>query len=198
MGGMQANINLKQQGTSASPFQNFTVNSALLSIFEGLSNAGYVSTVITRFQHFRPTCPKPCLCWYTPDQEVAELHDGMDGCLMSWTECKGYPNVCPGLQLDEIHIPPPCTRLWRQPLISNQHDYIIILLYLGCMTSSGQMDIPKLYNSVSFGPNKKWSGQFNWTINRSISTKIIRNWEKFELSISVAQKWWCLGVSHHI
>jgi hypothetical protein len=66
------------------------------------------------------------------------------------------------------------------------------------MTSSGQMNIPKLYNLVSFGPNKKRFGQFDWTVKRSISTKGIRNWGKFEPSISVAQKWWCLGVSHHM
>ena len=73
-----------------------------------------------------------------------------------------------------------------QPLITDNHDYII-LLYLGCMTSSGQMDIPKLYNSISFGPNKNWFGQFDQTIKRSISTKGIRNWGNFEPSILVAQ-----------
>jgi hypothetical protein len=59
------------------------------------------------------------------------------------------------------------------------------------------MEYSKLYNSVSFGPNKNWFGRFDQTIKRSISTKGIRNWGKFEPSISVAQKWCCLGVSHH-
>ena len=76
-------------------------------------------------------------------------------------------------------------------------DYIIILLYLDYMMSSGQFENSKLYNSVSFGPNKNWFGQFDQTTKRSISTKGIRNCGKFEPSISVAQKWWCLGVSHH-
>ena len=76
-------------------------------------------------------------------------------------------------------------------------DYIIILLYLDYMTSSGQFENSKLYNSVSFGPNKNWFGQVDQTTKRSISTKGIRNRGKFEPSISVAQKWWCLGVSHH-
>ena len=76
-------------------------------------------------------------------------------------------------------------------------DYIISLLYLGCMTSSGQIENSKLYNSVSFRPNKNRFGQFHQTTKRSISTKGIRNCGKFEPSISVAQKWWCLGVSHH-
>ena len=76
-------------------------------------------------------------------------------------------------------------------------DYIIILLYLDYMMSSGQFENSKLYNSVSFGPNKIWFGQFDQTTKRSISTKGIRNRGKFEPSISVAQKWWCLGVSHH-
>ena len=62
-----------------------------------------------------------------------------------------------------------------QPLITNNYDYIIILLYLGCMMSFVQMDIPKLYNSISFGPNKNRFGQFDQTIKRSISTKGIRN-----------------------
>jgi hypothetical protein len=55
------------------------------------------------------------------------------------------------------------------------------------------MDIPKLYNSVSFDPNKNQFGQFDQTTKRSIFTKGIRNWGKFEPSISVAQKWCCLG-----
>ena len=61
-----------------------------------------------------------------------------------------------------------------QPLITDNYD-CIILLYLGCMTLSGQMDIPKLYNSISFGSNKNRFGQFDQTIKRSISTKGIRN-----------------------
>jgi hypothetical protein len=65
------------------------------------------------------------------------------------------------------------------------------------MTSSGQMDIPKLYNLVIFDPNRNWFGQFDQTTKRSIFTKGIRNWEKFKPSISVAQKWCCLGVLHH-
>ena len=80
---------------------------------------------------------------------------------------------------------------------ASPQDYIIILLYLGCMTSSGQIENSKLYNSVSFGPNKNRFGQIDQTTKRSISTKGIRNRGKFEPSISVAQKWWCLGVSHH-
>ena len=81
--------------------------------------------------------------------------------------------------------------------LHGNHDYLIILLYLGCMTSSGQIENSKLYNSVSFGPNTNRFGQFDQTTKRSISTKGIRNCGKFESSISVAQKWWCLGVSHH-
>ena len=65
------------------------------------------------------------------------------------------------------------------------------------MTSSGQMEYSKIYNSVSFGPNKNWFGQLNQTTKRSIFTKGIRNWGKFGPSISVAQKWCCLAVSHH-
>jgi hypothetical protein len=59
------------------------------------------------------------------------------------------------------------------------------------------MKYSKLYNLVSFDPNKNWVGQFDQTIKRSISTKGIRNWKKFEPSILVAQKWCCLGVLHH-
>ena len=66
------------------------------------------------------------------------------------------------------------------------------------MSSSGQIENSKLYNSVSFGPIKNRFGQFDQTTKRSIFTKGIRNRGKFEPSISVAQKWWCLGVSHHI
>ena len=65
------------------------------------------------------------------------------------------------------------------------------------MTSSGQMEYSKIYNSVSFGPNKNWFGQLNQTTKRSIFTKGIRNWGKFGLSISVAQKWCCLSFAPH-
>ena len=76
-------------------------------------------------------------------------------------------------------------------------DYIIILIYLGFMMSSGQIKNSKLYNSVSFGPIKNRFGKFDQTTKRSISTKGIRNHGKFEPSIAVAQKWWCLGGFHH-
>ena len=45
--------------------------------------------------------------------------------------------------------------------LHDNHDDIIILLYLGCRTSSGQIENSKSYNSVSFGPNKNWCGQFD-------------------------------------
>jgi hypothetical protein len=39
---------------------------------------------------------------------------------------------------------------WTGGVNLDNHDYIIILLYLGYMTSSGQIQWPKFYNLVSF------------------------------------------------
>ena len=97
----------------------------------------------------------------------------------------------------QLHVQALSLRKYTSHCHVTPQDYIIILLYLGCMTSSGQIENSKLYNSVSFGPNKNWFGRFDQTTKRSISTKGIRNRGKSEPSISVAQKWWCLGVSHH-
>src|SRR6266545_8115696 len=76
--------------------------------------------------------------------------------------------------------------VWLQPLIRyhiDNHDYIIILLYLGDVTSSGQIQLQKLFNSVSFASNKNLFGGFIPPLKRSISTKGIRNWSNFDLVI---------------
>jgi len=65
------------------------------------------------------------------------------------------------------------------------------------MTSSGQIQLQKLFNLVSFALNKNSFGGFIQPLKRSISTKGIRNWVNSDCVILVVQKWWCLGDWHH-
>jgi hypothetical protein len=55
-------------------------------------------------------------------------------------------------------------------------------------------NIPKPHNSVSFCPNNNQYEHSDQITKRRIFTKGIRNQGKFEPSILVAQKGWCLGV----
>ena len=93
------------------------------------------------------------------------------------TEADESMNNRPSAQ-GNTHPTPVYQTMWLQPLYRDNHDYIIILLYLDCITSSGQMEYSKIIYSLSFCPNKNWLGQFDQTTKRSIlNEKNKKSWE---------------------